>query len=328
MLSNALTPLAALNAHMMTPVHPTAYPFPWATTLHALRVSLAYRGICKGFKARRRAQGKKDDELQVGMLREAAGFLVMAWGGSFLSNYILTQIPGQLISVQPWLNYLSVHYAVGFLLTLFPAPSARLLDLCLPVLDGATRTAATLGGINLVLNHVNPAVRSSWLLQVLIATISASGGGISAFTLNVFDPVGWSFSTPPFLTFSRLVEFTDILAPMIAALAFGVVTQSHPAYTNLVQSSSLTSLLGVHGAKMSAPAFSPDRARALVTLIIATCFWAKAMVTHLLAPVTPPASASTSVKKIAAPARSSGSRASTPSTPSTRSRKAANKVEA
>ncbi len=175
MLAPLLAPLANLNTRLTQPVHPTLYPFPLATTLHALRVAIAYRTISSGFRARRRAEAKHTPaQLHVSLLRDAAGFLVMAWGGGFISNYILCQIPGQLLTVWPWLNYLSVYLAVSFVVASVGAPSAKLLDLTLPVLDGATRTAATYGGINMVLNHANPAARSSLLLQIIIGTISAA----------------------------------------------------------------------------------------------------------------------------------------------------------
>ncbi|KAN0062888.1 hypothetical protein ACQY0O_004709 [Thecaphora frezii] len=299
MLETPLQPLQALNAWMMTPVHPTLYPFPWATTLHALRVSLAYRHLCKAAKQRRIAEAGEHKRFDVAWQRHLAGFLVMAWGGSFLSNYLLTQIPSQLLTVQPWLNYLSVHFATGIALTLFPAPSASLLDLCLPILDGATRTAATLGGLNLVLNHANPAVRSSLFLQTIIATLSACGGGISAFTLNVFDPVGWSFNTPPVLGYARLVDATDILAPLLAVIAFGVASHSHPTYTTLSHALALR----------KSPWLDAEQGRALVTLVIATCFWAKAVTVHLLTPQLQPT-----------PKTQSNDKAQQPSTPSKRSK--------
>ena len=278
MLAAVLSPLANVNARLAQPVHPTIYPFPLATTLHALRVAIAYRGICAGFRARRRAEGKSTPaELHVSMLRDAAGFLVMAWGGGFIANYVLCQIPGQLLAVWPWINYLSVYLATSVLISIAGAPSAKLLDLTLPVLDGATRTAATYGGINMVLNHANPAARSSLLLQIIIGTISACGGGISAFTLNVFDPLGWSFGTPPFLKAKSLVELTDIIAPALASAVFGVLTLSHPGYGSV--------LSYIH----SKPAgiLSQEGGKAVISLVIGSCFFLRAIWLHVLAPAGP-----------------------------------------
>ncbi|TKY88224.1 hypothetical protein EX895_002934 [Sporisorium graminicola] len=275
MLATALAPLASVNARLAQPVHPTLYPFPLATTLHALRVAIAYRGICAGFRARRRAEGKHSPaDLHVSLLRDAAGFLVMAWGGGFIANYVLCQIPGQLLTVWPWINYLSVYLLTSAAISVAGPPSAKLLDLALPVLDGATRSAATYGGINMVLNHANPAARSSLLLQVVIGTISACGGGISAFTLNVFDPLGWSFGTPSFLKAKRLVEFTDILAPALASAVFGVLTLSHPGYG---------SVLTYVGEKPRG-LLSQEGGKAVISLVIGTCFFLRAIWLHVLAP--------------------------------------------
>ena len=277
MLASALAPLATINARLAQPVHPTLYPFPLATTLHALRVAIAYRGICAGFRARRRAENKHTAaDLHVSLLRDAAGFLVMAWGGGFLANYVLCQIPGQLLAIWPWINYLSVYTVVTLLINSLGAPSAKLLDLWLPVLDGATRTAATYGGINMVLNHANPAARQSLLLQVIIGTLSACGGGISAFTLNVFDPLGWSFATPPFLKAKSLVELTDILAPAIASAVFGVLTLSHPSYASV--------LTYIHSKPVGI--LSQDGGKAVISLVIGSCFFLRAIWLHVLLPQT------------------------------------------
>lgn len=276
MLAAALAPLATINARLIQPVHPTLYPFPLATTLHALRVAIAYRAICSGFLARRRSESKHSPaDLHVSRLRDAAGFLVMAWGGGFISNYVLCQIPAQLLTVWPWINYLSVYAVTTLLISIAGAgPSAKMLDLWLPVLDGATRTAATYGGIQMVLNHANPAARNSLLLQVIIGTISACGGGISAFTLNVFDPLGWSVSTPPFLKAKSLVEFTDIFAPALASAVYGVLTLSHPGYGSV--------LTLVHG--QSKGLLSQEGGKAVISLVIGSCFFARAVWLHVVLP--------------------------------------------
>lgn len=295
MLASTLAPLASINARLAQPVHPTLYPFPLATTLHALRVAIAYRGISSGFRSRRKAEGKHTAaDLHVSPLRDAAGFLVMAWGGGFIANYVLCQIPGQLLTVWPWINYLSVYLATSILIGTFGAPSAKLLDLWLPVLDGATRTAATYGGINMVLNHANPAARSSLLLQIIIGTISACGGGISAFSLNVFDPLGWSFTTPPFLKAKSLVEFTDILAPALASTVFGVLTLSHPGYGS--------ALAYIHSKPVGL--LSQEGGKAMISLIIGSCFFVRAIWLHVLNAPRAPAATPTARPIAGKPSRS------------------------
>lgn len=64
-----LAPFAALNAALGVPLHASLYPFAGAPTLHAARVSLAYRGISA------RAAGASG--ARKGWALDVAGFLVM-----------------------------------------------------------------------------------------------------------------------------------------------------------------------------------------------------------------------------------------------------------
>lgn len=66
------------------------------------------------------------------------------------------------------------------------------------------------------------------MFQLLLGGLSASGGGLAATTLNVFNPE-WRLSTPPIL-FSGLLGSLDFLAGAAAAGIFGFLTASHPAY--------------------------------------------------------------------------------------------------
>ena len=64
-----IAPVSALTTFLTTTlVHPAYYPYPWATTLHAARISLVYRG-------RLSALGNADGRLGRGA--EFAGFLMM-----------------------------------------------------------------------------------------------------------------------------------------------------------------------------------------------------------------------------------------------------------
>lgn len=66
------------------------------------------------------------------------------------------------------------------------------------------------------------------MFQLLCGGLAASGGGIAATTLGVFNP-DWRLSTPPIL-FTGLLGCLDFLAGSAAAGVFGVLTASHPAY--------------------------------------------------------------------------------------------------
>lgn len=68
-LTAILAPISALTQFLSTtPVHTVLYPFPWISTIHATRISLAYRG-------RLRVLGHADGKLGRGP--ELAGFLMM-----------------------------------------------------------------------------------------------------------------------------------------------------------------------------------------------------------------------------------------------------------
>ncbi|PWN52781.1 hypothetical protein IE53DRAFT_326011 [Violaceomyces palustris] len=279
MLANTLSQLARLNEALANQVNEVYYPFPLSTTLHALRVSIAYRGICKAFDARYRTQGQ--EVKRRGWLYEIAGFLVMAWGGSILTNQLLLTTPVQLLSFQPLLNYLSVHLLVGLYQNLLPTPSASILDSTLFLLDGSTRTSATYASLLSVKNHVNPKVATSLPLEILCGTLAASGGGQLAFTLNVFDPnLGWKLATPPFLrSESGWIDRIDVLAPLVATLLYGILTDSNQAYENVI------SLTLVHPPK---PILSQVGGKAILSLVISSAFALRALVLHHLPTKTPP----------------------------------------
>jgi hypothetical protein len=65
-----LRPLALLISTCSTPISPTFYPFPLATTLHALRISHAYKGRVK-------ALGHEGAMKVRGRAVELAGYLAM-----------------------------------------------------------------------------------------------------------------------------------------------------------------------------------------------------------------------------------------------------------
>ncbi|KAJ9104798.1 hypothetical protein QFC19_003939 [Naganishia cerealis] len=215
-----LGPLAYLIDLASAPLSPL-FPFPLATTLHAARVGLAYKGRVKalGFDGAMNARGR-------GV--EWAGYLVMCWGGSFITSFLQQTPPPQLLSPLPWLNYLSIYLFVSNpgIVSLLPSPA--ILDTLLPIIDGLTRSFPISGAVLSTSSHPNPAVRSSLMFQLLCGGLSASGGGLAATTLNVFNPE-WRLSTPPIL-FSGILGSLDFIAGCSAAAIFGFLTASHPAY--------------------------------------------------------------------------------------------------
>lgn len=68
MVNALLAPVIALTNYLTTTlVHPVFYPFPWLTTLHAVRISLVHRGILR----------RLGNETKIGRGPEYLGFLLM-----------------------------------------------------------------------------------------------------------------------------------------------------------------------------------------------------------------------------------------------------------
>jgi hypothetical protein len=138
-----------------------------------------------------------------------------------------------LLSPLPWINYISTYLFVTNpgIIALLPSPAV--LDTILPIIDGLTRSFPISGAVLSTSNHASPAIRSSLMFQILLGGLSASGGGLAATTLNVFNPE-WRLSTPPIL-FSGILGSLDFIAGCAAAGIFGFLTGSHPAYVPYIQ---------------------------------------------------------------------------------------------
>ncbi len=223
-------------------------------------------------------------------------FCLQAWGGSFLSHYVVNLVPPQLLSFGFLLNYLGVHIFItllfDFLLPSAYHPSPAFLDTLLPILDGATRAHAVFLGTMLPSTLAHPVAKQSVALSLLTATLSASGGGQLAGTLGVFNPAGWQLGLPPLLRARSLVDATDVWAPLLSALAFSLFCSSHETYgalrTSFFQQEKGAALLSLQGGK------------ALITLIITTAYAWRAIVLHWT-----PAQAPTVAKKVKASAKAS-----------------------
>ncbi|KDN44253.1 hypothetical protein K437DRAFT_236630 [Tilletiaria anomala UBC 951] len=282
MIAHILAPIASLNTYLLTTqLHPTLIPFPLLPCLHAARVSLAFRGIVAGARKRYSLANGGKEAPKMGLLQDLGGFLIMAWGGSFIVYYLVHATPPQLLSIYPLLNYLGVHLLIGCLLTMIKAPSAAMLDTALPLLDGATRAHSIVVGLSLPSLVTkssavsNPAaafaLTESWTFALLLGTISASGGGQLAGMLGVFNPDGWALSVPPFLRARTLIDCVDIWAPLLGAIAHQTFTLAHPVYVPVMQ---------FLNAGKAQPMLSPTGAKALTTLVVAIAFAWRATMLH------------------------------------------------
>ncbi|KAF9517577.1 hypothetical protein BS47DRAFT_1326382 [Hydnum rufescens UP504] len=209
-----------LTGFLNTTVHPTYYPFPWATTLHAARISLVHNG-------RIRALGTR---AKLGSGPDYAGFLIFCWAGSLFSNFFLSLPPPQILSAYPTINYLSVHILITYLLTntSIPFPPPKVMDTFLPLIDAILRSGSICSCVTLAHTHPNDAISSSLFLQWFIGAVASAGGGISSVTLDIWNPE-WSFRTPPFLR-GGVLDTLDMWSGSLAAAVYAMLLGFHPAY--------------------------------------------------------------------------------------------------
>ncbi|TFK60858.1 hypothetical protein BDN72DRAFT_965489 [Pluteus cervinus] len=230
--AGTLRPIANALSYLGTNVHPVYFPYPWARTLHALRVSYVFQASARRFNG---PQGAK--ALSWGTY--ISGFLVMAWGGTVLSSLLLSQPPPMLYSVGIWINYIVPHLILTFLFsTSFLSPSllttnSHLVDTILFPLDGLLRAGSVAGTLALLSNPsspVNPLLASSPLTHLILGAIASGGGGTTAATINAWNPQ-WSFNTPVFLRDGvGWLGTLDLWGGALAAIIYSSLT-SHPAFT-------------------------------------------------------------------------------------------------
>lgn len=160
------------------------------------------------------------------------------------------------------------------------------MDTILPIIDGLTRSFPISGAVLSTSNHANPAIRNSLTFQLLCGGLSASGGGLAATTLNVFNPE-WRLSTPPIL-FSGLLGSLDFLAGAAAAGIFGFLTASHPAYVPYIQAVR-SSVFGIDEKPAANNALMTVLgARSAVVAFLAAVYAARAFVLHWYPAMTSP----------------------------------------
>ncbi|KAJ9125133.1 hypothetical protein QFC22_000087 [Naganishia vaughanmartiniae] len=290
-----LGPLAYLIDLASVPLSPL-FPFPLATTLHAARVGLAYKGRTKalGHDGAMKAKGR-------GV--EWAGYLVMCWGGSFITSFLQQTPPPQLLSPLPWIQYLSVYTLISNPAFTALLPSPAILDTLLPIIDGLTRSFPISGAVLSTSTHPNPSIRGSLMFQLLCGGLAASGGGIAATTLNVFSPE-WRISTPPIL-FTGLLGCLDFLAGSAAAGIFGFLTASHPAYLPFIDTAKslvMTPSPAKPAATAAAALMTVLGARSVVVLFLSIVYATRAFMLHwystLIAPPRPVAAGAVSGEKV------------------------------
>ncbi|CAO1613819.1 unnamed protein product [Parajaminaea phylloscopi] len=273
-----LAPIVELNGYLASTFLPT-HQLPLTAGLHALRVSLAYRALRARARAATTAIDDEREKERQGWLLDVAGFLVMAWGGSFLVAYLSNNVPLQLLSVYPLWTYVSVHLAASVVTAYVPI-SPVLLDTALPLIDGATRAAAVAAGVNIAAASANPLVGGSLFFQIVLGTLAACGGGQLAATLGVFNPdvTGWRLSTPPLLRARNFVEANDGLAALAGALTYSCLSGAHPAWKPIL--ARIPSGASTFTGFLTSGKWSDADARAATTVVIAAFFALRAVLVH------------------------------------------------
>lgn len=199
-------------------------------------------------------------------------------------SWLSQTTPVPLLTIWPFLTYTLVHLYVTLFLRYGPNPNPAWLDTALPLIDGATRSAAIRGGITLAATSQSK-TSGSLLCHVLAGTLGACGGRQLAGTLGVFNPItsgpagGWRLTTPPILTAKSLVEATDVLAALAGALTYSLLSGSHTAWQEgMVLGGVKLDGTGVRGGKP----WTADEAQAATTLVVGVCFAMRAVKIHHL----------------------------------------------
>ncbi|KAK7454098.1 hypothetical protein VKT23_011610 [Stygiomarasmius scandens] len=213
-------------------VHSTLFPYPWANTLHAARISLAFHSL------------SSKQPTKLGWKTHLAGFLVMSWGGMLFSHLLLSLPPPAILSVQPYINYLAVHLLLTAVFHAFPGllepEMMRTYDLVLFPLDALLRVNSITSTVSTLspeaspnYARIHPSLPSSPFFHLLLGAVASAGGGVTAVTFSTFSP-NWSFSTPVFLRPGvGLLGTMDIWGGALVAGVFGVAS-GHSAFKGVV----------------------------------------------------------------------------------------------
>ncbi|KAF8192925.1 hypothetical protein BJ912DRAFT_249835 [Pholiota molesta] len=299
--ANYLNPVADALVYINTSkVHHIWFPFPWAPTLHAARVSMIFHTNA------RRSPAKLSWGTHI------AGYLIMCWGGGLLSHFLLGLPPPMLYSFDPSIIYISVHLLVTSVFYLFPdLLYPPIVDTILWPLDALLRTNAVTSTLGLLyLPNVHAEYQNSALTHMIIGAIASAGGGLSAATVGAWTP-DWSFNTPPiFRSGAGWSGTLDVWGGALVALIYSSTT-GHPAfstlrrYITLLLSSPYLSMAWKPHPDSDFPPLSALEAKSLATAVLGILFAVRVLNTHWLIPVTTQAASSTASAK--APVSSAGS---------------------
>lgn len=149
----------------------------------------------------------------------------------FLGSGLLGQVPPNLLALEPWIAYLSVHIFISSILYFVPVEiNHPLMDVCLFWLDAATKSGAIFGAIAGCSNHPNTLVQQSTFAPIVLSALAPVGGGTVAHMFCVHEQ-NWGFTSPPWLKPGNgILSTLDMWTAAVAAIMYGILTQSHPSY--------------------------------------------------------------------------------------------------
>ncbi|KAJ4486169.1 hypothetical protein J3R30DRAFT_3444721 [Lentinula aciculospora] len=277
-------------------VNPSLYPFPWFSTLHAARISLA-------FQSNTRRLGTHN---ALGWKGYIGGFCLMSWGGMVFSHILLNLPPPVLYAPQPWVNYISVHLFLTFVFSLMPfflvdTDLLSTVDLVLFPLDAMLRVNAVVGTLAHLspgspsYEAIKPALINSSLFHFIIGCTASAGGGATAATLGVWTPTwGSGGFTPVFLKkgpgspLSGALSTLDIWGGGLVAVVYGFAT-SHTAFRPFLSILSpyfyAFTLVDVHNVKQ----FSSVESKSIAAAVLMALFGIRAVAAKVQASAPAPA---------------------------------------
>lgn len=201
-------------------VHPTYFPFLWAPTLHAARISIVFQTVMRKTNSR------------MGWGPYIAGYLISCWAGGIITNFMLGLPPPMAYSVQPWINYIAVHLALTAFFDVFPwlLVSKQIDTVFLPI-DALLRATSVCGTVSLLHSPAIPLqfkAMDTPFGHAILGALASSSGGIAMGTFGLASGQ-WAMSTPPVLSSGLWGGSVDVWGGALAALIYSAAIHD-PAF--------------------------------------------------------------------------------------------------
>ncbi|KAL7415155.1 hypothetical protein BDY24DRAFT_413830 [Mrakia frigida] len=176
--------LASLSSNLLVlsqPIHPLLPSIPLLLPLHAIRVAVAWEQV---------RSSKRTKDTTKGGLKNLVGYLVMAFGGSFLTSLLLRSPPSILLSplLLPLYTLIYLLLPTRFLLSLVPSLP---LNFSLSLLDATNRILS----ISTLLARLNLPTTNATAASFFLAGLGTVGGGLVCSMFGLWEEE-WTVQTP------------------------------------------------------------------------------------------------------------------------------------